>query len=231
MKRGAFPASARYNPAIAPSSILGNGPMSTESQGSVSHWIDALKAGDGGAAQQLWERYFGELVRLARARLPKALRAQADEEDIALSAFHSLCQGVARGRFPQLDDRHGLWRLLVTITMRKAVDESKKQGSQKRGGGRVVGEAALAGGDPDEGRAGLDQVAGREPTPAFAAMVVDECRHLLQLLGDESLRQVALLRMEGYSDSEIAARLGCGLRTVGRKLELIRKTWMREVAS
>jgi DNA-directed RNA polymerase specialized sigma24 family protein len=37
--------------------------------------------------------------------------------------------------------------------------------------------------------------------------------------------------MEGYNDSEIAARLGCSLRTVGRKLELIRKIWVREVAT
>jgi DNA-directed RNA polymerase specialized sigma24 family protein len=61
-------------------------------------------------------------------------------------------------------------------------------------------------------------------------MVADECRRLLESLGDESLRRIALLRMEGYSDPEIAAKLGCGLRTVGRKLELIRKTWLREVA-
>jgi DNA-directed RNA polymerase specialized sigma24 family protein len=71
---------------------------------------------------------------------------------------------------------------------------------------------------------------GREPTPAFAAMVTDECRRLLEALGDETLRRIALLRMEGYSDAEIAAQLGCGLRTVGRKLDLIRKIWLREVA-
>jgi DNA-directed RNA polymerase specialized sigma24 family protein len=74
----------------------------------------------------------------------------------------------------------------------------------------------------------LEQAMGREPTPAFAAMVADECRRLLEALGDETLRRIALLRMEGYADPEIAARLGCGLRTVGRKLDLIRKTWLRE---
>jgi DNA-directed RNA polymerase specialized sigma24 family protein len=62
-------------------------------------------------------------------------------------------------------------------------------------------------------------------------MVTDECRRLLEALGDETLRQIALLRMEGYNDSEIAARLGCGVRTVGRKLELIRKIWVRGAAT
>lgn len=204
--------------------------MSTEPPGSVSHWIGALKVGDAEAAQNLWERYFEALVRLARAKLGAIPRGEADEEDIALSAFHSFCQGAADGRFPRLDDRYGLWRLLVTITVRKALDQSERQGRKKRGGGRVRGEAALAGGDPDALEAGLELVAGREPTPAFAAMVADECRRLLEQLGDETLRRIALLRMEGYSDPEIAAQLGCGLRTVGRKLELIRKAWTREVA-
>jgi hypothetical protein len=37
--------------------------------------------------------------------------------------------------------------------------------------------------------------------------------------------------MAGYSDPEIAARVDCGLWTVGRKLALIHKTWLREEAS
>jgi DNA-directed RNA polymerase specialized sigma24 family protein len=204
--------------------------MSTEPQGSVSHWIGALKVGDAEAAQRLWERYFDALVRLARAKLGALPRREADEEDIALSAFHTFCQGAARGRFPHLDDRYGLWRLLVTITVRKALAQLERQGRKKRGAGRVRGQSILAGGDPDAREAGLEQVVGQEPTPEFAAMVADECRRLLETLGDETLRRIALLRMEGYSDPEIAARLGCSLRTVGRKLELIRKTWLREVA-
>jgi DNA-directed RNA polymerase specialized sigma24 family protein len=205
--------------------------MSNEPQGSVTHWISALKAGDGEAAQRLWERYFGELVHLARARLGALPRREADEEDAALSAFHSFCQGAARGRFPRLDDRDNLWRLLVTITARKALDQAERLHRKKRGSGRVRGESDLAEGDPEASGTGLERVVGREPTPAFAAMVTDECRRLLATLGDETLRQIALLRMESYNDSEIAARLGCGVRTVGRKLELIRKIWVREVAT
>jgi DNA-directed RNA polymerase specialized sigma24 family protein len=202
--------------------------MSTEPEGSVTRWIDDLKAGDDIAAQRLWERYFQELVRLARANLRAAHRGAVDEEDIALSAFDSFCRGAERGRFPRLDDRESLWRLLVTITVRKVADQVERQCRKKRGGGRVRGETALAGEDSDAGGAGLDWVVGREPTPEFAAMVADECRRLLETLGDETLRRIALLRMEGYSDGEIASQLDCGVRTVGRKLELIRKIWMRK---
>jgi DNA-directed RNA polymerase specialized sigma24 family protein len=205
--------------------------MSNEHQGSVTHWIGAMKIGDAEAAQRLWERYFDGLVRLARSKLGAIHRGAADEEDIALSAFHSFCHGAAHGRFPRLDDRYGLWRLLMTITARKALDLSERQHRKKRGGGRVRSESGLLKGGLDASQVGLEQLVGREPTPDFAAMVADECRRLLEALGDDTLRRIALLRMEGYSDPEIAAQLECGLRTVGRKLELIRKTWSREVAT
>ena len=205
--------------------------MSSETVGSVTGWIDDLKAGDDAAALHLWHRYFDQLVRLARAKLGAMPRGAADEEDVALSAFHSFCQGAARGRFPRLDDRDNLWRLLVTITARKALDQVRRQARQKRGGGRVLVGSAQAGGEDDTDGAGLEQVVGREPTPQFAAMVADECRRLLAALGDETLRRVALLRMEGCSDEEIAARVDCSLRTVSRKLALIRKAWLREGAS
>jgi DNA-directed RNA polymerase specialized sigma24 family protein len=157
--------------------------MSHDTEGSVTHWIGALKAGDDQAAQRLWERYFGELVRLARTKLGALPRGEADEEDAALSAFHSFCQGAARGRFPRLDDRQDLWSLLVTITARKVLDQAERLRRKKRGGGRVRGESDLAGGDPEAAKLGLEQVMGREPTPAFAVLVADECRRLLEALG------------------------------------------------
>jgi DNA-directed RNA polymerase specialized sigma24 family protein len=59
--------------------------------------------------------------------------------------------------------------------------------------------------------------------------MVDECRRLLDKLRDDSLRRVALLRMEGYTNDEIARELRCSLRTVARKVELIRRTWLGEL--
>jgi hypothetical protein len=88
------------------------------SEGSVTHWLGQLCAGDQAAAQPLWERYFQRLVDQARARLRATPRRVADEEDVALSVFDSFCRGAERGRFPQLSDRDDLWRLLVVITGR-----------------------------------------------------------------------------------------------------------------
>ena len=201
-----------------------------EHKGSVSLWVGNLKEGDHDAAQKLWDRYFDKLVHVARAKLRATRRPGLieDEEDAALSAFDSLCAGAALGRFPQLADRDDLWRLLVVITARKAVDQIQREGRQKRGGGRVVGEATLAGPLADEGLGGLDQVVGSEPSPEFAALVADEHRRLLHALGDDTLRRIALWKMEGYTNEEIRVKLDCSLRTVANKLELIRRTWLNE---
>jgi len=177
----------------------------------------------------LWERYFHRLVALAAARLRGRVRRAADEEDVALSAFANFCRAAEAGRFPQLADRDGLWRLLVALTDRKALNLIRNERRQKRGGGAVKGESALLNGK-DSASGGLEQVAGREPTPEFAAMAVEEFKRLLGVLDDESLRQVALWRLEGYTTDEIAERLGCARRTVARRLELIRTLWIAEVA-
>jgi DNA-directed RNA polymerase specialized sigma24 family protein len=208
--------------------------MATNDQGSVTLWLGALKAGDLAAAQPLWERYFAQLVRLARARLramPRGGRGtDADEEDAALSAFDSFCEGAARGRFPRLADRDQLWRLLVVLTARKVAAQTQRQRRQKRGSGRVLREADLLGADPDPDTdtATLEQVVGAEPSPDFAAMVAEECRRLIDGLGDEDLRRIAVWKMEGYSNEEIRHRMGCSLRTVTLKLALIRTLWDRE---
>jgi DNA-directed RNA polymerase specialized sigma24 family protein len=206
-----------------------------EPDGSITHWLGDLRGGDPDAAQPLWERYFSRLVILARAKLVerRQSRAEADEEDAALSAFNSFCAGVAEGKFPQLADREDLWRILMTITVRKANAQMQRRKRLKRGGGKVVQEAALhapgadASSDPSSAP-GLEVIAGNEPTPEFAVIAVEEYRRLLESLEDDGLRQVAIRRMEGYTCDEIAAELGCARRTVARRLGLIRKTWLAE---
>jgi DNA-directed RNA polymerase specialized sigma24 family protein len=211
-------------------SASSRGRLAMSSPGSISYWIGHLKAGDHAAAQALWERYFGRLMALARGRLRAAPRRAADEEDVALSAFDSFARAAAHGRFPQLLDRDDLWQLLVVITARKASTLANYERRQKRGGGRVYSEAVLAGDGSAEDDAGLAPVASGEPSPEFAAQVAEECQRLLGRLDDPDLRAVALWKMEGYTNEEIAAKLGCVVRTVERRLRVIRSLWDEEDA-
>jgi DNA-directed RNA polymerase specialized sigma24 family protein len=199
--------------------------------GSVSHWIAQLKAGDRAAAQPLWETYCRQLVDRARRKLAGHPRRAADEEDVALSAFDSFYRGAERGRFPQLNDRHDLWQLLVVLTERKAIDLIHRERRARRGGGRVLDEGALPAAASSAEEPAFAQLSDREPTPAFTAQVAEECQRLLDCLADPELKAVALWKMEGYTIDEIAAKLGCVARTVDRKLRLIRRTWEKELAS
>jgi DNA-directed RNA polymerase specialized sigma24 family protein len=75
---------------------------------------------------------------------------------------------------------------------------------------------------------GIAQVLGREPTPELANMMVEECQRLLDALDDEGLRQVVLLKLEGYTCDEIAEQLGCVTRSVERRLQRVRAKWSRK---
>jgi DNA-directed RNA polymerase specialized sigma24 family protein len=187
-------------------------------EGSISRCLGQLKAGDQEAAGLLWRRYFERLVDLARAKLQGVPRGAADEEDVALSAFDSLCRGAGRGRFPELADRDSLWRMLVVITARKAAHLKRDAARHKRGG-----KPAVSGEEID-----LEQLVDAGPTPEFAAEMAEQSQRLLDRLGDDELRAVALWKMEGYANQEIAQRLDCGLRSVGRKLRVIRALWAQE---
>jgi DNA-directed RNA polymerase specialized sigma24 family protein len=200
------------------------------SDGSVTHWISLLKAGEHAAAQPLWEAYCRRLAGLARSKLRTAPRRAADEEDVALSAFDSFCRGAEQGRFPLLRDRNDLWHLLVVLTGRKALQLLRHECREKRGGGKVLPEADLETAD-DPGEGALARVLGPEPTPEFAAQVAEELERLLGRLGDPALRSIALWKMEGYTHDEIAAKLGCVARTVERRLRVIRVLWGQEGAS
>ena len=180
----------------------------------ITSWLAQLKAGNMKAVQPLWERYYGDLVSVARRYLPHA--GDLDSHLIAASAFDSFYLAAAAGRFPKLDDRSQLWRLLITITERKAYDAIEKHNTQRRGGNRK-----------NLGAKALNPIVSPEPTPEFVLMMVEELEKLLNLLDDDKLRNIAVWKMEGHTNQEIADRLNCALRTVASKLDVIRAIFSR----
>ena len=198
--------------------------MAAHDEGSIMRILKEFKAGEPSAVDALWERYFARLVALARRRLQNQRRLiAADEEDAALSAFKSFHRRARRGDYPRLDDRDDLWVQLVSLTRQKVIDLQRREGAAKRGGGHVVRESELAGGTEEE--TGLAALVGHDPDPEFAAIMTEECRRLLDRLGDETLSEIALLKMGLYTHQEIADRFDRSLAWVNRKLELIRSLW------
>jgi DNA-directed RNA polymerase specialized sigma24 family protein len=114
---------------------------------------------------------------------------------------------------------------LVVLTARKAAHLLRAESRHKRGG-RVAGCGTPA--EPAK-ELDLEELLSREPSPAFAAEVAEECERLLRLLRNRELQAVAVWKMEGYTNEEIAAKLDYAPRSVKRKLQLIRDRWQKEL--
>ena len=188
---------------------------------SITAWLAQLQQGDEDAARRLWNSFFHRMLEVANRRLKHTRLADYDEEDVALSAFKSFCMGVRQGRFPNLQDRDDLWRLLFVITSRKVADRFAFQRRAKRDTSR---EVILYSANSGNGTISTWFVSD-EPNPAMAA----ECQEQLSLLLDRlqlaDLKRVAVWKMEGYTNEEIAQMMSRSLATVERKLRTIRDIW------
>jgi DNA-directed RNA polymerase specialized sigma24 family protein len=193
----------------------------------ITLWIDQLREGDDYAARNLWNHFVRRLYTMASHKLRLTTRAVYDEEDAAQSAFHSVCAGIIAGRFPELNDRDGLWRLMLVITAQKIANRHRYDQQQRRDVRRNLSDSIFVAAGEDTAPAGVDRIVAREPSPEFAAEFVETCEFLYQSLGDPALQQIVTLRMEGCTDDEVAERMKGSRRTVQRRLEVIRRHWHR----
>lgn len=188
----------------------------------VSHWIDLVKDGDSAAANHIWCHYFDRLVRSVRTRLQGQNRAVSDEEDIVLSVFDSFYTAAENGRFPDLSDRGDLWRLLLRMSARKVVDKRRHDQRQRRGGNVEVHSLNQA----DDS---VIEAIGDEPSPEMVLMMQESVEEVFSHLGVGQLRELAVAKLEGYSNAELAQCFGCSERTIERRLHLIREKCQQEL--
>jgi DNA-directed RNA polymerase specialized sigma24 family protein len=192
------------------------------SEGSVTRWYRQLTEGDEKAIGELWDHFFIRLTELARKKLGAHAKALADEEDVALSAFKSLWQGAQRGQFGNVADRNELWRLLSTITRRKALDQIEFQRRQKRDVARLQSSASACASEM------IQELASKEPSPDQIVQFEEEVQKLMARLPNPEYVKIALLRLEGATIPEIAMQLDRGHATIERKLKAIRVLWEEE---
>lgn len=190
---------------------------SDSNSGSVTRWIQELQKGDEAAAELLWDFLKSRLVSLASRQVGFSIAY--DRDDIALDAFATLCAGIREGRY-DIEDRNALWSLLAVITINGARKRARVERTLRRGGGhRRVAQS-------DEQ---LKSIAADSLSPEESFFAREECTRLLGILPNEELKHLALLKVDGHTNEEIAKVLGCTRRSIQRRLNLIRKIWTDEL--
>jgi len=186
--------------------------MSTTSD-SFPDWIERLRARDGDAAREVFRRFAGQLVALARRQLHASLRHKVDPEDVVQSAYKSFFRRHDEGKLAVVN-WNSLWGLLTLITLRKCADRAAYHRAARRDAAR---EAAA----PHDDSPPWPEAPGREPTPLEAALLRETVEQLFADLSEQE-RPVIELSLQGYSTAEISERLGQPERTVRRVRERVR---------
>lgn len=201
---------------------------------SVSDLFDALRDGDSAAINSIWGRFFDQLIAVTHRKFGDFPKRFADEEDVAVSVFASLFRGIQNHRFPKLQSREDLWAILLTLTTQKVVDLMRFQLRKKRNTNSTWSHPSISHTtrpQPDDDSGLFFELIAAGPTPEFLVEIEDELGVLLSKLRDQNLREVAKQRLEGFTNEEIAKSLGISVHSVGRKVKLIRQTWMSEITS
>jgi RNA polymerase sigma factor (sigma-70 family) len=181
---------------------------------------------DDAEAAELWRQYYPRLKR-AIAHHARGLRHPlTDASEVAGSAIHSFLWRAREGRFQELDEPSGTWKLLKTIALRKAKDHHRKLKAQKRGGDRVILRESQQADDHDRGF-GVDQIPDGKISPESDEEVSDLFNRLLEKAPDDTTRDIVLLRLQGGTYAEIAEAMGISNKTVRRRLNAIEQTWQR----
>jgi RNA polymerase sigma factor (sigma-70 family) len=162
--------------------------------------LDRLCNGDAGAAEHVFLAFEPYLRKVVRRMLPPALRSRFDSADVVQSIWADLLSGFRSARWHFNNVAH-LRAFLVRVTHNRFIDRIRQAGPAGR-----VGPLTAAEGVP-----------GREPRPSECVQAEDVWEKLLALC-PPAHREVVLLRRQGLSRAEVAARTGMHEGSVRRIL-------------
>jgi len=181
--------------------------------------IVGLREGDEDACREFWDGYGVKLQAVAQKRLSERLQRRLGPEDVVQSACRTFFRRVSSGQF-DIPDSDALWRLMCAITLTKAKRAARDNTRQKRG---LSQEQYLDARKPDGSPGGME-LSGKGSTPFDAAEFADQMDNLLNTLEPQEC-QVLDLKLQSFTNAEIALQVKCSERTVRRLTDRIRTKW------
>lgn len=181
--------------------------------------IQGLRMGQQQACADFWNRYGPMLESVAQNQLSQRMQRRVGPDDVVQSACRTFFRRVSAGQF-DLPDADALWRLMCAITLTKARRAARDHSRQKRG---IDAEQYLDA-SPADSVGKPVELAGSVESPMTAAAFADQLQLLLGTLNAQEC-QVLDLKLQNYTNAEIADKMQCSERTVRRMTNQIRQRW------
>lgn len=193
-------------------------PERSETNAPLTELYQRHRGGEAEATERLFFYFAERLSRLAQRYLGSKLTPRVDGDDVMQSALKSFLVRASAGQF-RIENSQDLWKLLVTITVRKARQQVRAHHAERRAVDREVPQ-------PREGEDAIVDLLTDEPTVAEAL----ECAEIVQRLVKDDPPEYARileLRLADYSLREIAAQLKISKSTVETILNVLKARLQR----
>ena len=177
-----------------------------------------MRDGNPDAVSKLVERYFRKIAQYSNKRLDARMRVAEDGEDIAIMVLDTLTRNAQLGLFPNIQHREDLWLILILLTQQLVI-ERKRQANLERPVIHNMTDLLTRANESHETYLQEDQAQSR------ILEIVDCWNELLKSLDNDRSRDIARLKLQGFSNREIATVLQIVPKTVDRKVNAIMQRW------
>ncbi len=176
----------------------------------VTRILSQIESGDPAAAEQLLPLVYEELRKLAAARLAQEKPGQTLQ---ATALVHEAYVRLVGGEREQLWDNRGHFFAAAAEAMRRIlVDQARRKGREKRGGGAV--------------RVALDEIDLAAPPPSHDLLAIHEALSRLEAEDLQASQLVKLRYFAGLSLTEAAEAMGIS-RTTAYEQWAYARAWLR----
>jgi DNA-directed RNA polymerase specialized sigma24 family protein len=180
-----------------------------------------MRDGDPHAIQKLVERYFRKLSEYAHKKLSARMRLSEDGEDIAILVMHAIARNTQLGRFPNLQHREDLWLHMIFLTQQQVIERHREE--------KVIGQSGITIQNMtdllEQYSCSLDDFLDDDSGRDRLLEIMDCWNELLKSLEDDRARDIARLKLQGFTNREIASILALVPKTVDRKVQHIMQRW------
>lgn len=183
-------------------------PMPGEYTSDITQVLQAIKRGDGQAAEDLLPLVYDELRRLAAARMAQEAPGQTLQ---ATALVHEAWLRMVGAGDRTWENRAHFFGAAAEAMRRILIENARRKSRLKRGGGRL--------------RVDIDELNLAAATPDDKILLMDEALERLEAEDAEKARIVVLKFFGGLTNQDVARILGVTERTIERQWAFA-KAWL-----